>query len=58
MEIIQLANTIRAVALGNYVPFQGFREEVIVARVQRVLPVTEHQIMVALEYIAQKGVDN
>jgi hypothetical protein len=54
--IIKLANTIHSVALGNYVPFQGFNEDAIIAKVQRHLDVSDHDIRVALEYICQKGV--
>ena len=53
--MIQLANTIKSVALANYVPFQGFDGDAIFATVKRHLDVTKHEVLVALEYICQTG---
>lgn len=55
MNIVKLANSIRSFALGNYIPFQGFDEEVIVAKVLKFFNVSRHDVLLALEYIAQKG---
>jgi hypothetical protein len=55
MNIIKLANSIRSLSLAYYVPFQGFDAEKIVKLVQKYLPVTRYDILVALEYIAVKG---
>ena len=54
MNTILLANTIRAFALSNYIPFQGFNEELIVNKAQKYLAVSRHDVLVALEYLANK----
>jgi hypothetical protein len=51
----KLAMSIRSVAMMHYVPFQGFDVSAIVAKVQKHLDVTTHDILLALEYICQKG---
>jgi hypothetical protein len=51
----KLANSIAGLAKSNYIPFQGFNEEVIIKKVQSRLDVTEHQIKCALEIIADRG---
>jgi hypothetical protein len=56
MNIIKLANSIRSFAMGHYVPFMGFKEEEIIPVVTSNLPVSDHDVRVALEYICQKGV--
>jgi|SaaInlStandDraft_1057018.scaffolds.fasta_scaffold236259_2 hypothetical protein len=55
MNIIQLANSIRNFAIGHYIPFQGFDETKIIPHVQKHFDVTDQHVMLALEYICQKG---
>jgi hypothetical protein len=46
--MVQLANSIRSVAVANYVPFQGFDTDPIIDKVKKHLDVSTHDILLAL----------
>ena len=54
VDIVKLANGIGSYARSQYVPFQGFNENVIVAHVQKHLDVERFHVLCALEYLANK----
>ena len=55
MEFIKLANTIGALAKKFYVPFEGFQEDLIYTEVSKHLVVSRHEVLCALEIVAERG---